>query len=96
MHIGNQNTSIELSNISFQRITFPIIKWMGGGGQQHGNMPNTRQPIPIYESPSKGWQTYLIRAGLQCFLSVAWVITQTEQNYHPITEMKKFLNSNVF
>ena len=28
------------------------------------------------------------RAGLQCFVSVPWVITQTKQNYHPSTEIK--------
>ena len=38
-----------------------------------------------------------LRAGLKCFLSVPWVITQTEHNGDPNTKMKKkFLNLNIF
>ena len=33
------------------------------------------------------------RAGLQCVLSVAWVITHTEQNYHPNIEINVIIVS---
>ena len=44
----------------------------------------------------KIWQKNMWRVRLQSFLSVPWVITQTEQNDHPSTDMKKFLNSHIF
>ena len=55
--------------------------------------------------PCKHWSTALrtnlckivsktntSRAGLQCFLSVPWVITNNKQNYHPSTKTKHFQN----